>query len=77
MGDGVMMGGCVGVKDHLTIGAGARIGGGSGLIRDVPAGASVLGYPGMDSRQCLRSWSAIAKLGDPPPRPEPGTDTAT
>ena len=69
IGDGVLMGGCVAVKDHLSIGAGARIGGGSGLIRDVPAGASVLGYPGMDSRQCLRSWAAIAKLGNPPPTP--------
>ena len=62
MGDGVMMGGCVAVKDHLTIGDGARIGGGSGLIGDVPAGASVLGYPGMDARDCLRSWAALEKL---------------
>ncbi len=62
IGDGVMMGGCVGVKDHITIGSGARIGGGSGLIRDVPAGASVLGYPAVDSRECLRNWSAISKL---------------
>ncbi len=64
MGDGIQMGGCVAVRDHLTIGDGARIGGGSGLVRDVPAGGAVLGYPAIDSRDCLRSWAALAKLPD-------------
>ncbi|MFT5498995.1 MAG: UDP-3-O-[3-hydroxymyristoyl] glucosamine N-acyltransferase [Kiritimatiellia bacterium] len=64
IGDGVQMGGCVGVKDHATVGDGARIGGGSMLTRDVPAGATVLGYPAVDSRDCLRSWSALSKLPD-------------
>ncbi len=66
MGDGVMCGGCVAIRDHVTIGRGARIGGGSGVMSDVADGATVLGYPAEASHEVLRQWSAIRKLGKKP-----------
>jgi UDP-3-O-[3-hydroxymyristoyl] glucosamine N-acyltransferase len=62
MGDGVMCGGCVAIKDHTTIGAGARIGGGSGVTGDVAPGATVVGYPADDHQQTLRQWASLKKL---------------
>ena len=40
-----MMGGKVGLADNLTIGNGAMIAAGSGVISDVPAGERWAGYP--------------------------------
>jgi UDP-3-O-[3-hydroxymyristoyl] glucosamine N-acyltransferase len=62
VGDGVMMGGQVGVADHLTIGAGARIAAKSGVMRDVPAGMTVGGFPAMEIRQWHRQTTGIARL---------------
>ena len=54
IGDGVMAGGQVGIADHRTIGSGARLGAQAGIIRDVPAGVSFWGTPGVPIRQELR-----------------------
>lgn len=64
VGDGAILGGQVAVKDHLKIGRNARVGPKSGLLEDVPDGASVLGTPATSSRETLRQWSAIRKLPD-------------
>ena len=40
-----MMGGGVGIADHVTIGAGAQLAAGSGFMHDVPAGEVWGGYP--------------------------------
>jgi UDP-3-O-[3-hydroxymyristoyl] glucosamine N-acyltransferase len=47
LGDYVMAGGQVGLAGHLNIGSGARLGAKSGLMRDVPAGETVMGNPAM------------------------------
>jgi len=63
LGDGVIIGGSASIKDHTTIHSGATVGAGSGVVNDVPAGKTVLGYPAADSRETLKQWVAIRKLG--------------
>jgi UDP-3-O-[3-hydroxymyristoyl] glucosamine N-acyltransferase len=62
LGDGVMIGGSASIKDHTTIHSGATVGAGSGVMNDVPAGKTVLGYPATDSREMLKQWVALRKL---------------
>ncbi len=62
LGDGVIIGGSASIKDHTTIHSGAIVGAGSGVMNDVPAGKTVLGYPAKDSRDMLREWVAIRKM---------------
>lgn len=62
LGDGVIIGGSASIKDHVTIHSGAVVGAGSGVMNDVPAGKTVLGYPASDSRETLKQWVAIRKL---------------
>ena len=62
LGDGVIIGGSASIKDHTTIHCGATVGAGSGVIHDVPAGKTVLGYPAADSREMLKQWVALRKL---------------
>lgn len=64
LGDGVIIGGSASIKDHITIHNGATVAAGSGVLRDVPAGKTVLGYPAGDSRAVLKQWVAIRKLGN-------------
>ena len=62
LGDGVMIGGSASIKDHTTIHSGATVGAGSGVVGDVAAGKTVLGYPACDSRDMLKQWVALRKL---------------
>jgi len=50
----VVVGGQTGIAGHLEIGARARIAAQSGVMRDVPAGASVGGSPAQDLRAFLQ-----------------------
>lgn len=59
IGRGVLVGGQVGIADHVVVGDGARIAGKSGVIGDVPAGATVAGYPAVPRMRWLR---ALARL---------------
>ena len=45
LGDNVVLGGQVGIADHLTIGEGAMVGAKSGVASHVPAGENWLGSP--------------------------------
>jgi UDP-3-O-[3-hydroxymyristoyl] glucosamine N-acyltransferase len=51
-----------GLTGHLTIGTGARIGAQAGVMRDVPAGESVMGSPSMPHRQFWRQITTLARL---------------
>ncbi|MFK7833111.1 MAG: UDP-3-O-(3-hydroxymyristoyl)glucosamine N-acyltransferase [Winogradskyella sp.] len=62
LGDGVVIGGSASIKDHTTIHSGATVGAGSGVMGDVAAGKTVLGYPAVDSREMLKQWVALRKL---------------
>ncbi|MNQ05848.1 UDP-3-O-acylglucosamine N-acyltransferase [compost metagenome] len=62
IGDGVIIGGSVSIKDHVTIHTGAKIGGGSGVTSDVPAGKTVLGYPAVGYRDALKQWAILKSL---------------
>ena len=43
-----MIGGQAGVSGHLKIGSNVQIAGGSGVIKNVPDNAKVMGYPAKD-----------------------------
>jgi UDP-3-O-[3-hydroxymyristoyl] glucosamine N-acyltransferase len=60
--DDVILAGQVGVAGHLTIGAGARVGAQSGVMADIPAGASIFGYPAKPHREALRAIAVSYRL---------------
>ncbi len=62
LGDGVIIGGSASIKDHTTIESGATVGAGSGVLNNVAAGKTVLGYPATDAREMLKQWVALRKL---------------
>ena len=62
VGDGVQIGGNCGIADHRSIGSGARLAAKSGVMEDVPAGATWGGYPAQDIRAELRLVAAVRKL---------------
>ena len=61
LGDFVQMGGQSGVSGHLEIGNGVRIAAGSGVIRDVPEGITVGGYPAQPIREWHRQTALVRK----------------
>lgn len=62
LGDGVVIGGSASIKDHTTIHSGATVGAGSGVMADVEAGKTVVGYPAADAREKMKQWVALRKL---------------
>ena len=51
-----------GLAGHIHIGKGARIGAQSGVMRDVPAGESVVGSPAVPVRQFFRQVAVLTRL---------------
>jgi len=62
IGDGVFMGGKVGLADHLTVGDGAQIAAGSGLMHDVPPGEKWGGRPAKPAKEWLKEIATLTKL---------------
>ncbi|MEN3322666.1 UDP-3-O-(3-hydroxymyristoyl)glucosamine N-acyltransferase [Mariniflexile soesokkakense] len=62
LGDGVIIGGSASIKDHTTIHSGATVGAGSGVVGDVEAGKTVLGYPAQDARDMLKQWVVMRQF---------------
>jgi UDP-3-O-[3-hydroxymyristoyl] glucosamine N-acyltransferase len=60
--DDVIIAGQAGISDHLTIGRGARLLVQSGHIADVPAAATMFGYPARAHREFLRAQVAMYRL---------------
>ena len=60
--DDVIIAGQTGIADHITIGRGARLLVQSGIIADVPADATVSGYPARPHREVLRAQAALYRL---------------
>ena len=62
IGKRVWLGGQSGVINQLEIGDGARIAVASKVLRDVPAGDTVSGYPARPHREELRKQAQVARL---------------
>jgi UDP-3-O-[3-hydroxymyristoyl] glucosamine N-acyltransferase len=62
IGDDVLIGGQAGLAGRLRVGARARLAARSGVIGDVPAAATVSGYPARDHRTVLRQTAALSRL---------------
>ncbi len=62
LGDGVMIGGQGGLTGHLVIGNGARIGAQAGIMKDVPAGATVVGSPAVLAHEFFRQVATLQRL---------------
>ena len=60
--DFVMVGGQGGLAGHLHIGTGARIAAKSGLMRDVPAGATVCGSPAVPLVEFMKQTAVLQRL---------------
>ncbi len=64
LGDGVIMAGGAAIADHIVIGNRAVIGARSGVMRDVPDGKTVLGYPAADVMKTRRNWAVLNQLSE-------------
>ena len=64
VGDGVQMGGGVGIAPHMRIGQGARIAARAAVMCEIPAGETWGGYPAQEIRHALRAEAALRKLAD-------------
>ena len=62
VGQGVWIGGQVGVINHLEIGDGAQVAFGSILYKDLGPGETVSGHPARPHREELRSRAHLARL---------------
>ncbi len=64
LGNYVVLAGQCGLRDHLKLGDGAMVGPLSGLDRDAPPGAKMLGTPAREYGTFFRQLSFIQKLPD-------------
>ncbi len=60
--DGAMLGGSVGITDHVRVGARARLAGATLVMRDVPPGEAWSGAPARPIRQFFRELAVLEKL---------------
>lgn len=60
--DNVVMAARSGVRDHARIGRGATVAANAGVIKDVPPGAVVSGFPARDHRENFRVQAAQQRL---------------
>lgn len=65
LGDYVFLAAQGGVAGHLDIGTGAQIGAQSGVMRDLPAGAKVIGSPAMPIKEFWKQITLLKKLTKP------------
>ena len=61
-GDYVVMGGQVGVRDHVHIGTGAMLGAKAGVMHDIPDGGAYVGIPATPERQQMLIQASLHKL---------------
>jgi UDP-3-O-[3-hydroxymyristoyl] glucosamine N-acyltransferase len=59
VGAGCLVGGQVGIADHCRVGDGARLAAKSGVIGDVPPGATFAGYPAVARVRWLRGMARL------------------
>jgi len=64
LGDYVVVASQSGIAGHLKLGNQSTVGAKSGVMRDIPDGGTVLGYPAAPDKQAKRQWVAMAQLPD-------------
>jgi len=62
IGDGTMVGGACSFRDHVNIGRGVRLAGSSGIVGDIPDGATYGGLPARPIKNVLQEIVAVGKL---------------
>jgi len=62
LGQGVVLGGKVGVRDHIVINDRAQAAACACLSKDVPAGMTVIGSPAVEQEQWLREHGKLRRL---------------
>jgi UDP-3-O-[3-hydroxymyristoyl] glucosamine N-acyltransferase len=62
VGKRVQVGGQAGISGHLELGDGAVIGAQAGVIKDVPSGVFVSGYPAMPHDKAKRTHAMVMRL---------------
>lgn len=60
--DNVVIAGQVGLRDHIHIGQGARLIARTGITRDVPAGATISGYPAQNHNDELKYQATLHRV---------------
>ncbi|MCK5295830.1 MAG: UDP-3-O-(3-hydroxymyristoyl)glucosamine N-acyltransferase [Alphaproteobacteria bacterium] len=61
-------GGQSGFAEHLNIGVGARIAAQSGVMRNVPAGVSVMGTPAIPMKEYMRQVATLGRMSRNKPK---------
>jgi UDP-3-O-[3-hydroxymyristoyl] glucosamine N-acyltransferase len=64
LGDGVVLGGQVGMKDNIEIGDGVMVGAQSGVTQDIAAGKTLFGTPALETKEEFRIISVRRRLPD-------------
>ena len=49
-----MIGGQAGISGHIKVGNDVKIGGGSGVIKNIPNNSKVMGYPATDIKNFIK-----------------------
>ena len=62
LGDYAVIASQSGIAGHLKIGRQSTVGAKSGVMRDIPDGGTVLGYPAAPAREARRQWAATQQL---------------
>lgn len=62
LGQGVVLGGQVGVRDHVVLHDGVQVAACACISKDVPAGASVIGSPAVEYKQFVRERADVRRL---------------
>jgi UDP-3-O-[3-hydroxymyristoyl] glucosamine N-acyltransferase len=62
LGKGVVLGGKVGVRDHVVLHDGVQSAACACISKDIPAGTTVIGSPAIDHEQWVREYGKIRRL---------------
>ena len=62
--DYVVLAGKVGIADHVRVGVGAQVAGGSNVADDIPAGGRWVGFPARPVRRWMKELLALSALAE-------------
>jgi len=62
IGDGAVLGGRVGVADHLKVGAWAVVGGAACVGTNIPAGGVYAGYPAVPRAEAMENLKLMRRV---------------